>query len=218
MGIQGFERRLESLVEGTFARVFKSGLNPVELGRKMVREMDDNRTVNVNGRVIVPNLYQFSLSRDDYAQLAEISGSLSRDLGDAAREHARDMGYGFVGPINVSMTTDEGLRPGLFSVAARFKESESVLVGSLLLPTGDRVPLGNYVITIGRASDCTIVLGDPKVSRRHAEIRPTNQGFLVVDLNSTNGSFVNRQPISQQLLSDGDEVGFGHTYFYYEAY
>lgn len=218
MGIQGFERRLESLVEGTFARVFKSGLNPVELGRKMVREMDDNRTVNVNGRVIVPNLYQFSLSRDDYAQLAEISGSLSRDLADAAREHARDMGYGFVGPISVSMTTDDGLRPGLFSVAARFKESDNILVGSLLLPTGDRVPLGNYVITIGRASDCTIVLGDPKVSRRHAEIRPTNQGFLVVDLNSTNGSFVNRQPISQQLLSDGDEVGFGHTYFYYEAF
>ena len=93
MGIQGFERRLENLIEGTFARVFRSGLNPVELGRKLVRTLDDKRSVGVNGRVIVPNDFTFVLAEDDYEQMADMAGVLARDLGDAAREHARDMGY-----------------------------------------------------------------------------------------------------------------------------
>ena len=95
VGIQGFERRLENLIEGTFARVFRSGLNPVELGRKLVRTLDDKRSVGVNGRVIVPNDFTFVLAEDDYEQMADMAGVLARDLGDAAREHARDMGYSF---------------------------------------------------------------------------------------------------------------------------
>ena len=55
MGIKGFERSLENMVEGVFARVFRSGLRPIELGRRLVREMDDNRSVDVRGRTIVPN-------------------------------------------------------------------------------------------------------------------------------------------------------------------
>ena len=164
MGIRGFERRLEELVEGTFARVFKSGLNPVELGRKLVREMDDHRTVGVDGRVIVPNAFSFALSEQDQEQLADMKSTMSRDLAEAAREHARDMGYGFAGPVEVQISTDDGLRPGLFGVTGRFKEGDGTPVGSLLLPTGDRVELGNFVVTVGRQTDCTIVLGDPKVS------------------------------------------------------
>ena len=57
MGIRGFERRLERLVEGAFARAFKSGLRPVELGRRLVREMDDNRSVGVRGGTFVPNSF-----------------------------------------------------------------------------------------------------------------------------------------------------------------
>ena len=181
--------------------------------------MDDNRVVADNGRVTVANTYTFSLNSEDYGQLSDVAGSLSRDLAEAAREHARDMGYGFPGPIEVSIVTDDGLRPGLFSVVGRFRESDGVLTGSLLLPTGDRVPLGNYVVSVGRHSESTIILGDPKVSRHHAEIRPSPQGFVLVDHGSTNGSFVNRhRVVGQQLLADGDELGFGHTYFYFEAY
>ena len=73
VGIQGFERRLEHLIEGTFARVFRSGLNPVELGRKLVRTLDDKRSVGVNGRVIVPNDFTFVLAEDDYEQLADMA-------------------------------------------------------------------------------------------------------------------------------------------------
>ena len=90
MGIKGFERSLENMVEGAFARVFRSGLRPVELGRRLVREMDDNRSVDVRGRTIVPNAFAITVSQDDYDRFAEIGDSLTRELSDAAREHAHD--------------------------------------------------------------------------------------------------------------------------------
>ena len=101
MGLKGFERRLERLVEGVFARAFKSSLRPVELGRRLVREMDDQRTVNVQGGTAAPNDFTVTLGPDDHAQFAEIEESLTRELSEAARTHAREEGYVFMGPVEV---------------------------------------------------------------------------------------------------------------------
>lgn len=218
MGIKGFESRLERAVEGTFSRLFRSGLSPVEFGRKLVREMDARRTVGVGGRTIVPNAYRFGISVADHEQLADLLGTLRRELADAAREHARDEGYGFVGPVEVLIEVDDSLRAGVADLDARFAEGDSGLPpGSLLLPTGDRVPLGEYVVTIGRANDCTIVLADPNVSRHHAEVRPAGDGFVVVDQGSTNGTKVNDVRVAEHQLSDGDEVRFGNTVMQFQA-
>lgn len=218
MGIKGFEGRLERAVEGTFSRLFRSGLSPVEFGRKLVREMDSHRTVGVDGRTIVPNSFHFRISAADEQQLADLLGTLRRELADAAREHARDEKYGFVGPIDVQIDVDDALRGGVLAVQTRFAEGEGgPTPGSLLLPTGDRVPLGEYTVSVGRASDCTIVLADPNVSRRHAEIRPSGDGFVVVDLGSTNGTKVNDARVGEQQLNDGDEVRFGNTVMHFQA-
>src|SRR3954468_12226731 len=98
MGIKGFERSLEKMVEGAFARVFRSGLRPVELGRRLTREMDDNRSVDVRGRTVVPNHFDVALASTDFEQFTDIKDTLVRELSDAAREHARDEGYTFLGP------------------------------------------------------------------------------------------------------------------------
>jgi hypothetical protein len=218
MGIKGFEGRLERAVEGTFSRLFRSGLSPVEFGRKLVREMDAHRTVGVDGRTIVPNAFHFHIAPSDEEQLADLLGTLRRELADAAREHARDEHYGFVGPIEVEIEADESLRGGVLTVDARFAEGDGGLPpGALLLPTGDRVPLGEYVVSVGRANDCTIVLADPNVSRRHAEIRPSGDGFVVVDLGSTNGTKVNDARVAEQQLREGDEVRFGNTVMHFQA-
>jgi len=218
MGIKGFEGRLERAVEGTFSRLFRSGLSPVEFGRKLERELDAHRTVGVDGRTIVPNSFTFHIAPSDAEQLADLLGTLRRELADAAREHARDEGYAFVGPVEVEIEEDESVRGGLLVVQARFAEGEGGLPpGSLLLPTGDRVPLGEYVVTIGRQSDCTIVLADPNVSRRHAEIRPSGEGFVVVDLGSTNGTKVNDAKVTEHHLRDGDEVRFGNTVMHFHS-
>ena len=218
MGLKGFERRLERAIEGTFARAFKSGLRPVEVGRRLVREMDDNRSVDVRGRTVVPNSFTVELSPDDHAQFAEIADTMARELAEAAREHARDEGYSFLGPVGVTIEASDRLRAGAFSIDARLKEGVGGAgAGSLILPTGERIPLGEKTITIGRKPESTIVLGDPNASRNHAEVRPHGAGFVVVDMGSTNGSRVNGVRVSHQELVDGDELTFGNTRIRFEA-
>jgi len=140
VGLKGFERRLERLVEGVFARAFKSSLRPVELGRRLVREMDDQRTVNVKGQVAAPNDFSVTLGPDDHEQFAEIEESLTRELSEAARSHARDEGYVFMGPVEVHLNLDPELRTGSFGLSARFKEGVGGTAGgSLVLPDGKRI-------------------------------------------------------------------------------
>ena len=191
MGLRGFERRLERMVEGVFARAFQSGLRPVELGRRLVREMDDHRSVGVRGGTVVPNHFTVALSAGDLEQFEDVQDSLGRELGDAAREHARDEGYAFMGPVEVELVVDERLRTGAFQITGRWPRARRRRRRLLVLPTGDRFTLAERVITIGRQPEWNIVLADPNVSRNHAEIRPQGDGFVVVDLGSTNGSRVN---------------------------
>jgi hypothetical protein len=218
MGLQGFERRLENLVEGVFSRVFKSNLRPVELGRRLVREMDVRRSIGVRGTPLAPNDFTITVNEQDHERFSEIGDSLPRELADAAREHGREEGYTFIGPIHVELVADPGRRLGDFSIESRFKQGEGgVGAGSLVLPNNERYVLGNHATTLGRLPDCDITLNDGNVSRHHAEIRPLGEGFVLVDLGSTNGSKVNGMRVSQQELVDGDELSFGSIRLFFEA-
>ncbi|MFM7063813.1 MAG: FhaA domain-containing protein [Actinomycetes bacterium] len=217
MGIKGFEQRLENAVEGTFARLFRTSLSPVELGRKLVREMDQQRRVGVDGRPMMPNHFEFLLSAKDHDSLGDVDVSLRRELAEAAREHCRDEGCTFVGPVTVEIATGDSVSDGVPQVASRYAEAPHG-PGSLVLPTGDRVELGEYTLTIGRDTGSDIVLGDPNASRRHAEVMPVANGFAVVDLGALNGTKVNGHRITQMyVLADGDEVQFGNTTLRFEA-
>src|SRR5690606_11084549 len=101
-----------NLVEGVFSRGFRSGLRPIEIGRRLAREMDAHRTVDVRGRTVVPNHYTVHLSEEDFANFAEIGETLARELCDAAREHGRDEGYAFLGPVTVELVVDPQIRAG----------------------------------------------------------------------------------------------------------
>ena len=218
MGLKGFERRLERLVEGVFARAFRSGLRPVELGRRLVREMDDERTVNVRGTTVAPNEFSVTLAPEDHEQFAEIEESLVRELEDAARAHAREEGYAFMGPVEVVVGVDERLRMGAFQVEARFKEGPAGGgAGSLVLPGGERFTLGRQAVTIGRATSSDVVLADANVSRSHARVQPDGDGWAVVDLGSTNGTRVNGSPVRERRLADGDEITVGNSRLRFEA-
>jgi len=218
MGLKGFERRLERLVEGVFAKAFRSSLRPVELGRRLIREMDDQRTVNVQGNVAAPNHFTITLGPEDHAQFAEIEESLLRALADEARTHARDENYVFMGPVDVVLKKDDDLGVGSFGLSARFKEGAGgTSGGSVVLEDGTRVVLNDQVTTIGRSADSTIRLADASVSRRHAEIRPSGDGWTVVDLGSTNGTRVNGAPVKERRLQDGDTVAAGDATLRFEA-
>lgn len=218
MGLRNFERRLEKMVEGAFALVFRSGLRPVEIGRRLTREMDDSRSIGIRGTTVVANDYTVNLSRQDADEFAEVSDSMRRGLADLAREHAREEDYDFMGPVEVHFEVDPSMRVGSFSISAKMREgSGGAGAGSLVLPNGERFVLGDSIVTIGRMPGSVITLEDPNVSRNHAEIRPSGQGFVLADLGSTNGSKVNGTKVSERVLEDGDELTFGATTFRFEA-
>ena len=217
MGLQGFERRLERLVEGTFNKAFRSGLQPVEIGHRLVRVLDNGRTLGVSGRFVAPNNIGVYLSPDDAKRFESFSDALARELAEAARQHAREESYQFLGPVTVTLVSDDSLKRGAFDVVGEIAEGAGGQVGSLVLPDGRRVRLGEAPTVLGRNSDCTVPLADPRASRRHAEIRATADGFLVVDLDSMNGTKINGVPVREHVLHDGDEIAVGATVMRFEA-
>jgi len=216
MGLRGFERRLEQLVEGTFAKAFRGGLQPVEIGRKVVREVDAGRQVGMRGTT-VPNEITVYLSDEDFDRFGSFSTTLVEELADAVRSHARDERYSFVGPVTVTLTAEPRLTPGRMKVVARTVEGPGAHLGALVLPDGSRHQLGDDTATIGRMPTCTVPLTDPQTSRVHAEIRPDLAGYLLVDMGSTNGTLVNGSPITEHQLADGDEIQVGATIIRFEA-
>jgi hypothetical protein len=217
MGLQQFERRLERMVEGVFARAFRGGLQPVEIGRRLTREMDLHRTVAPKG-TLAPNEFVVVLSPADRARFESIEDELVDELVAVARDHAEIERYSFVGPVSVVMETDDQISPGMVLVSGEMQRRGGQAVRSrLLLPDGHALPLDNQPVTIGRLPDCTVVLADPNVSRVHAEVRPVDHGsgspeYEVVDRGSTNGTRVNGMPVvGPRVLVPGDTITLGAT-------
>jgi hypothetical protein len=218
MGLQQFERRLERLVEGVFAKAFRSGLQPVEVGRRLTREMDLRRTVAPRG-TLTPNHFTVALSPADRDHFGPIEDELIAELTAVARDHARTEGYVFLGAVSIELVTDSDLTPGMLLIAGEMTQAAGSPSG-LVLPDGSRVPVGDRPVAIGRLPECDITLTDPNVSRRHAEVRPSEDGaggHLVVDLGSTNGTKVNGIGVRSHRLQHGDEITVGATRLRYEA-
>ena len=207
------------MVDGVFSRRRRGSIRPIELGRRLVREMDDNRSVDVKGRRIVPNDFTVLLSPADHASFSDIEDALTTELGEAAREYAREESYHFMGPVLVKLMVDNNLKPGRFGISSQLKQAAGGLgAGSLVLPSGQRVALGEHVTTVGRLPESTISINDTNVSRNHAEIRTGSAAYVAVDLGSTNGTMVNGvRIVGEQRLNDGDIISFGSTHVRFEA-
>jgi hypothetical protein len=216
MGLQQFEERLERLVEGTLAKPFRSNLQPVEIGRRLTREMDLHRRVGVRG-LIAPNAFAVTLAPADVERFSNFIDALSRELSDAAREHAKNEGYLFVGPVEVEIFEGSTLKAGRFTVEAEVREdADGGFLAELVLTDGRRVQIGTEPLVIGRLPECGVVLADSNVSRRHAELRRAGDSVVLTDLGSTNGTRVNGAPIRERILASGDEVSVGSTRLIFE--
>ncbi|HKF00066.1 MAG TPA: DUF3662 and FHA domain-containing protein [Actinomycetes bacterium] len=125
MGVlRGFERRVSDAVEGLFARIFRSGVQPVELGKRLRREMADHKSVGVN-RMYVPNVYAFELSPADRTRFRDYEGALATELATVAVETARENGWAMLGRARVEFETAEGLIEGRFRCTGRVEADES---------------------------------------------------------------------------------------------
>ena len=123
MGLQSIERTLERMVESVFSRSSRRGLRPVELGRRLLRHMDEHRSVDVKGRRLVPNAFTFYLSPTDHAAFADIDHALRHELAEAAREYAREEGFGMVGPVSITFEVDQQLKTGRFGIFSHMREA-----------------------------------------------------------------------------------------------
>lgn len=231
MGIlRDFERRLENMVEGFFARALPGGgVQPIELGKRMVRAMEDQKTVSV-ANVYVPNDFTFELSTKDLERLRPVEKALAEELASVARRAAASEGWRLLGPPTIHLDEDPSLAAGTFRVGATVVEGTDVEAqagphtqliqmsdqdsGSELVVLGSKrrpYPLAKDVLTIGRLDTGDIVLSDPGVSRKHAEVRREGDEWVVVDLSSTNGTIVNGQPVRRHRLATGDRIEVGET-------
>ncbi|WP_030259347.1 FhaA domain-containing protein [Streptomyces violens] len=120
MGVlKRFEQRLEGLVNGTFAKVFKSEVQPVEIAGALQRECDNNATIWNRDRTVVPNDFIVELSAPDYERLSPYSGQLGDELSSMVRDYAKQQRYTFMGAIKVHLEKAEDLDTGLYRVRSR---------------------------------------------------------------------------------------------------
>src|SRR5215211_7535038 len=123
MVLRAIEQKIEALVEGVFGRAFRTNVQPVELARKLAKEMDDHRQVSVS-RVYVPNEYTVFLSPADRAQFEGYEASLVGELQEYLSEHARRESYALLSTPNVVIETDDDLVVGEFGIATRMVQPD----------------------------------------------------------------------------------------------
>jgi hypothetical protein len=239
--LRTLESKLAGLVEGTFSRAFKSEVRPVEIARKLAKEMDQHRVQSLS-RVYAPNEYAVWLSPEDRKQFEGYEDELKRELSGYLLEHARRERISLVTRPAIEFRTDERLRLGDFGIQARLvrppKDVEEApsqgdhgrtMVytvsdrlaeplrepdhrrGTARLRVGGRTELlGSAGAVLGRSREADVVVDDPNVSRRHAEVRPSGGSWIVRDLGSTNGVKVNGRRIQgPQSLKRGDVIELG---------
>ncbi len=237
--LRSIESKLESLFEGVFGRAFRSNVQPVELARKLVKEMDDHRSVSVS-RVYVPNEYTLYLSPADREQFVDYEDQLREELQDYLAEHARRERYVLLTPPVVKLDTDADLDLGVFGIATRLvrgarapadapaaqpapgetmvyrpvvpaQAEEAPPEPAALVIAGERHELAGRTLVLGRSKDADIQISDANVSRRHAEIRHDGAGYTLVDLDSTNGIEVGGKRVKELALTDGTQFKLGST-------
>jgi Protein of unknown function (DUF3662)/FHA domain len=251
--LQRFERRLEGMVEGAFARAFRSDLQPVEIASAVQREMDDRAAIVAKGRTLVPNDFVVELAESDHERLDVYAESLGVELANLAREYAKEQGYSFVGPVRMRFEGVPDMTTGTFRIRSGVIRGSTIEGGEIRLPASDlprtqgrgfpgrprllvsgpgaqgvqmasgapmtadgdgdqrTYELQTPVTLLGRGTDCDLRLVDPGVSRHHAELRVEHDQVVLVDLGSTNGTFVNGQPVRRVALSDGTRISLGRT-------
>jgi Protein of unknown function (DUF3662)/FHA domain len=236
--LQRFERKLEGMVEGGMARLAKADLQPVEVASGIQREMDDRAAIVAQGRTLVPNDFVVEIAEADYARLDVYADSIGVELANLARDYATEQGYSFVGPVRVRWEGAPDLVLGTFRIRSGVIRGSTIEGGEIRQPASDlprsqgrgfpghprllvsgpdtggeqrTYDLVTPVTLLGRGTDCDLRLVDPGVSRHHAELRVENDQVVLVDRGSTNGTFVNGQPVRRVVLTDGTQVTLGRT-------
>jgi hypothetical protein len=234
------EEGIQRVVNGAFAKAFRSEVQPVEIASALRREADTKATIVGRGRTLVPNSYIVELGHDDHSRLGEWEDALGVELSDVISEHAGQQQYAFVGPVTVRFEEAEDLDTGVFRVRShttpsprgQARPAAAPAAGPLAAPSAGPAPaatpprdggkpwlevdgkplqLKPGLSVVGRGAEADVVIDDPGVSRKHAEFHYDGRDVRLIDLGSTNGTFVDGERIGTVTLRDGSRITIGRS-------
>jgi hypothetical protein len=220
MGVMDrFERRLDRMVSGVFAKAFKAEVQPVEIAAALQRECDDRAAIVTRDRTMVPNEFSVELGQHDFDRLAMYAEPLGNELAAMVREHAEEQAYQFVGAVSVRFELVDDLETGMFRVLSNAVASGPVpepgrrTAGPADVSAALEVGTSTLALTrrhtvLGRGAESDLRLDDPGISRRHAEIVLSDPP-RISDLQSTNGTFVDGERVTSAELYNGARIGIG---------
>ncbi len=230
-----FEQSFERLMEGSIGRLFRSPVQPAEIGRKLERAMLGHQVVSVDA-TLVPNDYRVTMHPQDMVLFVDYVTALSRQMEAWLAEVAAERGFTLVDRTRVQIAADDRVPRRSIRVAAAiadrpdFGEPEQeaiqrtevyrVIRETTGVPPvrirfvggpqkGEEVIIRKPVTTVGRSLDNDVVLDSGEVSRHHARFEYLDAQLRLVDLGSTNGTRVNGKAIRSHPVGVGDEVAFG---------
>lgn len=211
MGLaRGLERRLEQLVDGLAARLFRGRVHPVELGTRIVREADLAAFDTTAGRG-APNHFEVTLGGDPEPD--DSVRAAQRELEEVMEEAAAERGWRLEGPVRVAIGFGEG-PPSSVSVEASVDPGPGSTWAHLEGASGDRVQVTHNRAVIGRSSTADLHLPAEEVSRQHALLWREAGAVWITDLGSANGTWVNGRQIEDVAnLLPGDVLRFGSVEF-----
>jgi hypothetical protein len=218
-----FEELAEKLVEGSLSRLFSGGLQPQLVGTKLARAMEDFANGN-----LAPDRYFVYLCPEDREALLSAEPELCQVLADhlimlaeqASLVLVRDPVVEFVASreqmrqsveVSAEITGEADEYTRAFDSALLRQPLQEEPDGRiyLIVEGGRHLPLTKTVYTLGRRIDCDVVLADPRVSRRHAQLRWRSGRYVLFDLGSTGGTSVNGYPVREAVLEPGDVFSLG---------
>ena len=223
LALDHLESRLQSLVESSAARLFPNDLSPHELSSRLLEAVRSNVQLDSGQGSLVPNHF-IILVHPLHAEVLQNDQLLVDGLKQSISEAIQEMGLDVPSPMMLRFEPDSGLAQGEITVLARNIQEEisqtndvaipldemtdAIPEGAFLIVNGTRIfPLDQAVVNIGRRSDNHLVVDDPRVSRLHAQLRLVRWTFhVVLDLDSTGGTWVNGKRVNQHTLFPGDVI------------
>ena len=220
--LERLEARLQSLVEGGAARLFPFNENTNGLAPDLIGAMQSGVKTRPDGHRVAPNLYILTVHPSREGAL-QANPALMDDLVQAIRKAGEAAGLVFLSPPEFRVVPDEDVPPRQIHVIAKISLENLAQTTDLEVEPGESGPalpenaflivngtdvftLTKSVVNIGRRSDNQLVIDDVRVSRLHAQLRATKGRYIIFDLDSTGGTFVNDQRIVQSILFPGDVI------------
>lgn len=228
------EARIQNLIEEKLVKVFTGRRSSESLVTRLLSAMEDNLKQEPEGLMIAPDQYILHVNPEDLLDWQTHQEGLDQ-IAVLLKEQGELEGFVFQDDPSVSILSDPKTSKNSYKIIAVFSQPKPALPDTTAMPPSEPVelsnqipegaylivrgsksfPLDKMVINIGRHSENDLVLNDLHISRHHAQLRVSNQNYMLFDVGSTGGLFLNGKKTTQATLQSGDVIRIGRTNLIY---